>query len=718
VTQTLHVFISYAHEDEAWCDLVHRQLKAVHDPLELEVWVDSQKIRIGDQWLPVIEDGLARADVAVLLISDRYFSSSFIARQEQPRLMRRRESGLLMVPILVDPIAWRQVAWLQQTEVRPRGGKALSVLGRPNDAKVKVVVAQIVEELATRLRQREPGVEAAPPEPDPHPLAQDLVQAVLLGDLDADHAAALARQLVAQVAQFSGLSGVPLLRAVRLFVEFHLLRSAEPTSPQALAQSLKLMPSDRRANKLLNELKRGAARGDYSQCEIEASSMFFMLAREREPMWRTYFEWLQRQPDADGAISTLATVNVLYGFIAPQFLVAGLMSHFEDDWRPVLKAYATEATDPGLPARRFESLQASQWNLWLVWGPSIPICRCEQWRGRHAFQYGYGDENNSLPLLEVDDDGGGTPLTLGPLAQSLRASGRAAALVNLSGRLRWGPQFLVGSQPEPGSQPEHFLRDDDPDDDDDPDMPRVGPGTAQVRLADAQAALFCASEPQQPQRDGLVLQLSRLQHTSGDTRAYFSAYLWLMFLVAGPAPAVVDDDTVGPPLLWRRAWPDWPESPSRRGAVRAARLWRNLLPIFVHANIADPAALHLQRRMLIASALGMLRQLWDDRAQCFDADDLARGLRFHLVCASDYTGCGEAPRYPTGESLAALLRHALAQEADLDFAAAVCIPPEDETAAQRPWGLKGFFSACHLPEMVLDHFGHVRELFPERPRHA
>jgi hypothetical protein len=718
MTHTVNIFISYAHEDEGWCKLVGRQLNAVRDPLQLEVWIDSQQIHLADPWMKVIENGLAKADVAVLLISDYYFSSTFIGQKEQPTLMRRRAEGLLVVPILVDPTAWREVPWLNQTELRPRGGKALSELGRPHDPKVKAAMAQIVEELATLLRKRLPEAPQPAPAADPLTLPQDLVQTVLLGGLDSEHAAALARRLVTQVAQFSGLSGVPLLRAVRLFIEFHLLRSPEPTSPQQLAQSLQLMPSDRRANKLLNELKRGAASGNYSQCVIEANSKFFMHAREREPMWRTYFEWLQRQPDADGAISTLATVNVLYGFIAPQFLVAGLMSHFEDDWRPVLKAYATEATDPGLPARRLESLQASQWNLWLVWGPSIPICRCDQWRGRHAFQYGYGDENNSLPLLEIDDDASGSPLALGPLARGLQAGGRAAALVNLAGRLRWGPQFLVGTQPEPGSQPEDFLRDDDPDDDDDPDTPPTGPGTAQVRLADAQAALFCASEPQQAQRDGLVLQLSSLLNTSSDTRAYFSAYLWLMFLVAGPAPAVVAEDTVGPPLLWRRAWPDWPESPSRRGPLRLARLWRNLLPIFVHANIADPAALHLQRRMLIASALGMLRQLWQDRAQCFDKDDLARGVQFHLACASDYTGCGEAPRYPTGESLSALLRQALAQEADRDFAAAVCIPPEGETAAARPWGMKGYFSACHLPEMVLDYFAQVRELFPEQPRRA
>jgi hypothetical protein len=38
------------------------------------------------------------------------------------------------------------------------------------------------------------------------------------------------------------------------------------------------------------------------------------------------------------------------------------------------------------------------------------------------------------------------------------------------------------------------------------------------------------------------------------------------------------------------------------------------------------------------------------------------------------------------------------------------LPAPDETPQTRPWGLKGFFSACHLPEMIVNYFDHVARL--------
>jgi hypothetical protein len=147
--------------------------------------------------------------------------------------------------------------------------------------------------------------------------------------------------------------------------------------------------------------------------------------------------------------------------------------------------------------------------------------------------------------------------------------------------------------------------------------------------------------------------------------------------------------------------------------VRNARLWEDLLPVFVHANIADPAVLSFQRRMLVDNAVALLRQVWARRADCFDTADVAHGIRFHLVCSSDYSGCGCALRYPSPEPLAELLRQRLAVEAADDFAAAVVLPDGAEEPA-RPWGLVGYFSSCHLPELVDDYFTSIREIEDEK----
>jgi hypothetical protein len=332
------------------------------------------------------------------------------------------------------------------------------------------------------------------------------------------------------------------------------------------------------------------------------------------------------------------------------------------------------------------------------------------WGGRYAFQYGYGDENNSLPLIDTVAAADASPLD--DLARSIVAQGQSAAVAKLCGRLRWGPYLMRPAEtPDPSALPQDRHDDDDfgPDDPDvtyeDPEVPPPRP-SPKIALADAQAPALCGDGSGRV--DGLLLELSSLE-PSPARRAYFSAYLWLMFLVASR-----ESDDAGPRLLWRQAYPAWPEPPSDRAKVRAGQLWRHLLPVFVHANIADPAALASQRHTLVESALAMLRGVWQARDANFDPDDVRRGIGFHLVCASDYSGCGDALRFPPRESTAALLADRLALEDDRDFAAAVVLPPATETAQTRPWGMAGYFSSCHLGEMVADYFEHVERLNEEK----
>lgn len=696
------VFISYSHQDAAWCEAVARQLRALHDPLEADIWVDSRLIRAGSEWLPEIEEGLASADLAVLLVSDSFLSSDFIRGIELPKLLERRKAGLPVIPLLVDSCPWKQIGWLHETELRPRGGEPLALTGKVTSPRVKRLISEAVEEIAQLLQEP-----AAPPSSDPTDAverAASLVAQVLLQELDEEARLLLGRRLVQRIAEFSGMTGEALSRAVRMFVEYHLLRSDDPTSPQLLLGSLELLPTHDTARRLLAELKRGARTGDYGQGVIEVNSLFFMHACERETLWEAYFEALSRAGAVAGEVATLCRIRVKHGFVAPQFLVAGLLSRFHDDWRPVLNAYQHAVPSPKIRDGSFESLQASQWNCWLVWGPSIPLCRCAQWQGKFAFQYGYGDENNSLPLLELESDENGRPLALDPLAASLARDGRGARLVQLTGRLRWGPYFLQPQIPPDETPADDDVIDDEVVDEEPADAPPNPPD--KYGMAVAQAGVYAGDGPTHAHHsDGLILQLEAIDDAPAESRVYFSAYLWLIFLVAGPGGA-----DAGPQLLRRKDYPPWPRRPADRARVRDARLWEDLLPVFVHANVADPAALRFQRRMLVSNALALLRQVWDGRAEYFDGDDVSAGIRFHLVCGSDYSGCGEPVRYPSSDPLTALLRKRLAAEADREFADAVVVPGPEEPPQERPWGLAGYFSACHLPELVADYFQHVAEV--------
>jgi len=747
-----HIFVSYSSRDRADDpDLVDqvfvhiRGLKRLlKNEFSVEIFIDQERLAAGDKWGREIERALASADLALLLVSPHFLDSDFIMEQEFPRLLVGEQSaGACLVPVLLHPCALGQIQWFAQAELRPRGKRALSeiaeraerdrvlmqlttevcgllrAVGRPAGAPARDPAAAQAPRLAPSPPREVAGLEANRHEAIPHEAKPQeaarhedvtdapvrLLATTLLRELGEHDADALARRLVQGIARFTRLTGEALFRCVRFCIEFQLLMADEPAAPAALRHFLGEPIEDESAQRLVQELRRRVPAGDFSRTPVRVNSYFFSLTREREELWKRYFDAVMEagvdEHDRE-RLATLCAIQVQYGFLAPQHLVAGLLSRFNDDWRPVLNAYQNAIPDPRRHAGAFESLQASQWNCWLVWGPSIPICTCSQWRGVYAFQYGYGDENNSLPVIDLGDGraGEGRPGLLDPVTATFDAEGRGAKWVQMTGRLRWGPWLLREAGEGDGA--------DRPDDHFDlaaADEIDFTPASSRRPAAPAQASLFREDGLQfRHDSDGILMQVETVERLSNDHRVYFSAYLWMIFLVASAA----DEPGIGPRLLRGRAWPRWPDSPQRREHVREARLWEQLLPVFVHANVADPEALAFQKRVLAQNAVALLQQVWERRAELFDAADVQAGIRFHLASASDYSGCGCPVRYPSGTSLVSLLHERLAREPDRAFADAVLLPPTGTETATRPPGLAGYFSSCHLPELVADYFDFVK----------
>jgi len=706
------IFVSYSHRDHEDTTLVRQVFTHLHGLRQsfpdLEIWIDQKMIRVGDQWLPEIDQALTAADLAVMVISPEFLASPFITQQELSRLLKRRnEAGLRLVPILLGSCRWPE--WLAATEIRPRGDLALAEIHAKDPTAVDRALKQVMEEIAEFLGGVPPRSTIPPGAATPSATADRraggdmtetrciaLLTDTLLSRMPPDAGAALAAKLVRDIKSATELEGAPLFDAVRFFVEFELLRSDEPTAPGTLEKAAAFPERGGKVGALLTNLRQRARMEDFSATPVEVSSRFFARTNENAGLWKRYFDHLIATGAAiESDAMSLVLVRVTMGFLSPQFLVAGLLSRFDDDWRPVLNAY--QRSIPSRPGRgAFESLQASQWNCWLMWGPSIPVCQCDEWQGIVAIQYGYGDENNSVPLIEVVTEAD-VPKTLGPIVASLRAEARGARFAVVTGRLRWGPFFLERQQKE------HVLQDHDDDDVE----PESSPG--RLAMAGAQASVYDRVLAHRQDSDSVVLQLVRVDQSSPESRVYFSAYLWTMFLVT---TATVSDQEpgIGPALLRGKRYPAWSDDPADRRRLRDARLWEDLLPVFVHANIGDPAALRFQKGVLVENTVHLLRHVWERRAELFDARDVAAGIRFHLVGASDYSGCGCEVRFPPEDSLAARLRERVAAEPDRAFAESVALPVSDETPATRPWGLAGFFSACHLPEMIINYYDHVAHL--------
>jgi hypothetical protein len=197
----------------------------------------------------------------------------------------------------------------------------------------------------------------------------------------------------------------------------------------------------------------------------------------------------------DEEASFLCKVKINEGFLLPLDLLAGLMSRFSDDWDPIISSYGQMA------AKSFSTLQLSIFDLWLLWGPSVPICRCDQWSGPITLQYGFGDENNSVRVRVHDNT---KERLLAELRQSVETRSTTAypALhASIVGKL-WPPSSFV-----------------------------------QGELCGAQHELL------NPAREAFILEYEShaVIGNAPGSHLFYTAYVWALFVIGGETKPTLDE---------------------------------------------------------------------------------------------------------------------------------------------------------------------------------
>jgi len=144
----LGLFVSYSHADDpAWLRRVQIHLKPLVREGLVELW-DDTRIRSGERWREEIRGALARAKVAVLLISADFYASDFIAEKELPSLLEsERDRGLVILGVHINHSRFDRDRVLSEYQTINPPHQPVEGLSKAEQERVFDDLARRVEEL-------------------------------------------------------------------------------------------------------------------------------------------------------------------------------------------------------------------------------------------------------------------------------------------------------------------------------------------------------------------------------------------------------------------------------------------------------------------------------------------------------------------------------------------------------------------------------------------
>ena len=384
----------------------------------------------------------------------------------------------------------------------------------------------------------------------------------------------------------------------------------------------------------------------------------------------------------------LCRVKVKSGFLSPTYLVSGLLSEFDENWQLIVRNYGLDMDwkkDPMLRGKgvddkskllKLRKLQSFIWMCWIQWGPSIPIHGSKKnWKsGSIGLQYGYGDENNSLPLFLKDNHNTEKHFQWTQLKDHYRewqnedpnvASSHERSVViptSLTAELVW-----------------------------------VKPRENAWNVCNAQKK----NEPFLALEANLNTEFntSNIQHNWHESRMY-SAYIWVIFAVCVKKPENCrrkGEKKVFPDLIF-----PWDESESEAETAREKQAWRGLIPFFQHGNIAEPTVYESIKKELAYKTLQALKEYLDPKVQLKEE----RILEISFACAFDENGDG-SPSDPSTPALA--LQHGKTIRGYMDSELKTTYQGQDWTnRLHLDEHAVPQITSCRMPEIVEQYFQSIR----------
>src|SRR5260370_1983694 len=106
-SDSIQIFYSYSHKDEALRDQLEKQLSMLRRGGLIQAWHD-RRIGVRREWEKEISEHLDTAQIILLLISADFLASEYCYGLELQRAMQRHEAGeALVIPIILRPVDWK-----------------------------------------------------------------------------------------------------------------------------------------------------------------------------------------------------------------------------------------------------------------------------------------------------------------------------------------------------------------------------------------------------------------------------------------------------------------------------------------------------------------------------------------------------------------------------------------------------------------------------------
>jgi hypothetical protein len=148
------LFISYSHHDLRWLDRLRVHLKPLEKIYRLERWDDS-RIKAGDLWRQEIEEALARAEVALLLVSPDFLASDFIDSSELPSLFQSaREKGLRIPWVPLRPSIWKKHPEIAKYQAIIPANKTLAQMSEVEQDVAMVQIVEAIEDTFNQIKEQ------------------------------------------------------------------------------------------------------------------------------------------------------------------------------------------------------------------------------------------------------------------------------------------------------------------------------------------------------------------------------------------------------------------------------------------------------------------------------------------------------------------------------------------------------------------------------------